>query len=122
MHRIQAFGRLTDLRRTGQKNEHAALIFRYGLHNRSRNRCCQRLLGFAVAVVGFHREGLTRAGQDRRLAQQPRHRSGFDGSGHDDQPQGFIIPLLDVPAQCQAQIRCEAAFVKLVENDEPRSG
>ncbi len=61
------------------------------------------------------------SGDQRRLAEQLRHRPGIQGGGHDQQAQ-VIAQLAQIQAQGQGQIGMDGAFVEFIKDDQPHPG
>ena len=105
----------------GQENQHAATVFHQGvlyrLHRHRRNGIAQ-LVGLAIASV--HRVLPSPGSENRGVPQQSGHRLAVQGGRHHQQLQRRPLAeqFTTLQAQCQAQLRIEIAFVKLVEYDQ----
>jgi hypothetical protein len=56
-------------------------------------------------------------GDDGRIVQQPGERHQIQGRRHDEKAQILAQSLLTLDGEREAQVRIQAAFVKLIEND-----
>ena len=68
-------------------------------------------------VYGVYRKTLSLAGNNRRISEQPRHRSAVKGCRHHDQLQILPQSLLHIQAKGQCGISVEAPLVEFIEDD-----
>ena len=63
-----------------------------------------------------HRIAAARPGNKRHIAEQPRHRFGIQGGGHDEQMQ-VITQLAEIKTKGQGKISMDGTFMKFIEDN-----